>query len=245
MKKVLLAVLGISFSFLALAQKDSAVTHKPAVKIDLTNRAADHIMIQYGYDSWTNRPDSVRTTGFSRHFNFYIMYDKPFKNNPKMSAAIGIGLGSSNMFFEKTNVDLKANTLRLPFTNLDSANHFDKYKLVTMYAEVPVELRYYSNPEDPNNSWKAAIGAKIGFLLKSYTKGKDYVNKYGGSLYGNTYIAKESFKRFMNSTMLAITGRVGYSFVSMDLGYQFNGVLKDNTGASMNKFSIGLTFSGL
>ena len=249
MKRALLAVLGISFSILAMAQKkdtkDTTGTHKPTVKIDLTNRPADHIMIQYGYDSWTNRPDSVRTSGFSRHFNIYFMFDKPFKTNPKMSVAFGIGLGSSNMFFDKTNVDLKSNTVKLPFTNLDSSNHFNKYKLVTMYAEVPVELRYYSNPENPNASWKVAVGMKIGTLLKSYTKGKNLETKYGASIYGPTYIAKESNKRFMNSTMLAATARVGYGFMSIDAGYQFNGVLKDNTGAAMNKFSIGLTISGL
>jgi hypothetical protein len=245
MKKVLLAVLGISFSILALAQKDTSGTKKAPLKLDLSNRPADHIIIQYGYDSWTNRPDSVRTGGFSRHFNIYFMFDKPFKSNPHMSVAFGVGLGSSNMFFEKTRVDLKSNTVRLPFTNLDSADHFKKYKLVTMYAEVPLELRYYSNPENPNNSWKVALGMKVGMLLKSYTKGKNYENKYGATLYGPTYIVKESNKRFMNTTMLAATARVGYGFVSVDAGYQFNGVLKDNTGPAMNKFSIGLTISGL
>jgi hypothetical protein len=71
------------------------------------------------------------------------------------------------------------------------------------------------------------------------------VNKSGAPIYGAGYIAKESEKRFFNGTMLALTGRIGYGFISLDAGYQFNGVLKEGTGASMNKFSIGLTFSGL
>jgi hypothetical protein len=250
MKKVLLAVLGISFSILAVAQKkdatDTTGTHKAApLHIDLANRPADHIMIQYGYDAWTNRPDSVRTGGFSRHFNIYFMFDKPFKTNPKMSVAFGIGLGSSNIFFEKTGADVKSNTIRMPFPNLDSANHFDKYKLVSMYGEVPVELRWFSNPENPNNSWKVAVGMKIGLLVKAYTKGKNYENKYGASIYGPSYILKEQDKRFINNTMLAATARVGFGFVSVDGGYQFNGVLKDGAGAAMNKWSIGLTISGL
>ena len=45
--------------------------------------------------------------------------------------------------------------------------------------------------------------------------------------------------------MLALTGRVGLGFLSLDMGYQFNGVLKDGVGPSMNKFSLGLTISGL
>lgn len=240
MKKLLLVLLGLPVSYLAFSQSTS---NSP--KIDLSNRASDHLMIQYGGDSWTNRPDSVRTSGFSRHFNIYFMFDKPFKTNPKFSIAYGIGIGSSNMFFKNTYVDIKSTTARLPFTNVDSANHYNKFKVTTIYAEIPVELRYFSNPANPAKSWKAALGVKVGTLLKSYTKGKNLETKTGASIYGPGYITKESNKRFFNGTMLALTGRIGYGIISLDAGYQFNGVLKDGVGPSMNKFSIGITFSGL
>ena len=239
MKKLLLVFLSLSASFLAISQSIKVP------KIDMSNRAADHLMIQYGSDSWTSRPDSVRTGGFSRHFNMYFMFDKPFKTNPKLSIAFGVGIGSSNMFFENTKVDLKSNSSRLPFTAVDSTDHFKKYKVVNIYGEIPIELRYYSNPANPNKSWKAALGVKVGTLLKTYTKGKDFVSKGGGSIYGPTYIVKENNKRFFNTTMLAVTGRIGYGFMSLDAGYQFNGVLKDGAGATMNRFSLGLTISGL
>lgn len=262
MKKTLLLLVSISITVLAMSQsksgskKDSTKVTPQKVyaapepkkdwsKLDLSNRPGDHFMIQYGADSWTGRPDSVRTGGFSRHFNIYFMLDKPFKTNPKLSIAYGIGIGSSNIFFTNTNVDLKSNSTRLPFTNVDSGNHYNKYKVTTLYAEIPVELRYYSNPADPGKSWKAALGVKVGSLLKSYSKGKNLLNKAGASIYGPGYIAKESDKRFFNGTMLAVTGRVGYGFISLDAGYQFNGVLKDGVGPSMNKFSIGVTISGL
>jgi hypothetical protein len=244
MKKALLAVKGILLALSAMAQVDPAIKKEPT-KIDISNRASDHFMIQYGADSWTGRPDSVRTGGFSRHFNIYFMLDKPFKTNPKWSVGLGVGIGSSNIFFNNTKVDLRSTNAKLPFTNVDSTDHFKKYKVVTIYAEAPIELRYYSNPGDPNTSWKLAVGVKVGTLIKSYSKGKDLVNKSGASIYGPSYIVKESNKRFFNGTMLALTGRIGYGFISLDAGYQFNGVLKDGVGASMNKFSMGLTFSGL
>ena len=90
-----------------------------------------------------------------------------------------------------------------------------------------------------------ALGVKVGTLLKAYTKGKDFQNKSGASIYGPTYIVKESSKKFFNGTMLAVTARVGVGFFSIDAGYQFNGVLKDGVGPSMNKFSLGITISGL
>lgn len=267
MKKLLLLLFlmpAALVSFSQSASKDSAAAKKPAPpvkkqvatapvmpkkdwsKIDLSSRAADHFMIQYGSDSWTNRPDSVRTgSGFSRHFNMYVMLDKPFKSNAKFSVAFGLGIGSSHIFFNNMKVDIKANAARLPFTRADSTDHFKKYKVTNVYAEVPVELRYYSNPENPNKSWKAALGVKVGTLLKTYTKGKNLVTKNGFSVYGPTYIQKESEKRFFNGTMLALTGRVGYGFISLDAGYQINGVLKDGAGPVMNKFSFGITISGL
>lgn len=246
MKKTLLLLLAFTGTLLATAQNKETKKKTDWSKIDLSDRPADHLMIQYGGDSWTNRPDSVRTgNGFSRHFNIYFMVDKPFKSNKKMSIAFGAGLGASNMFFKNTKVDIKSPTTRLPFTNVDSTNHFDKFKLTSIYLEIPLELRYYSNPENPGKSWKAAIGMKLGTLLKSYTKGKNYVNKNGQSLYGTSYVEKESSKRFINGTMLAATARIGYGIFSIDAGYQLNGVLKDGTGPTMRKFSIGVTFSGL
>lgn len=243
MKKTLLLLVSITVSVLGMSQTTG--TPSTNKKIDLTNRAADHLVIQYGADSWTNRPDSVRTGGFSRHFNIYFMFDKPFKGNPKWSAAYGVGIGSSNIFFKNTNVDLKSNSTRLPFTNVDSANHFDKFKVTSIYAEIPVELRYYSNPENPGSSWKFAVGAKVGTLLKSYSKGKNLLTKTGASVYGQDYKVKESNKRFFNGTMLAVTGRVGYGIFSIDAGYQINTVLKDAVGPAMHKFSLGITLSGL
>lgn len=225
---------------MAMAQTTSSTP-----KFDLANRAGDHLMIQYGSDSWTGRPDSVRTGGFSRHFNVYFMFDKPFKTNQKFSVAYGVGLGSSNIFFTNTKVDLKANAARLPFTNTDSTDHFKKYKVSSLFAEIPVELRYFSDPANPSKSWKAALGVKVGSLLKAYSKGKNLVNKNGTSLFGTNYIAKESNKKFFNGTMLALTGRIGYGLISLDAGYQFNSVLKDGVGPMMNKFSLGVTISGL
>ena len=241
MKKILL-LLSIITGLSAQAQNDPP---KPKSKIDLVNRSKDHFMIQFGSDTWTSRPDSVRTGGFSRHFNFYFMFDKPFKNNQKMSIGYGLGLGSSNMFFKNVNVDIRSTSSSLPFTIADSINHYNKFKLTSIYAEIPVELRYFSNPANPNKSWKFAIGAKIGTLLKAYTKGKNYVNKNGQSIYGTSIIEKEYSRKFINPTNVSITGRVVYGAFSLHGAYQVTGVLRDGSGANMNRISIGLTISGL
>jgi hypothetical protein len=202
-------------------------------------------MIQYGSDTWTSRPDSVRTGGFSRHFNIYFMLDKPFKNNPKMSVGLGAGIGSSNMFFNNTNVDIRSTASMLPFKIADSLDHFSKFKVTNIYLEIPLEVRYFSNPANPNKSWKLALGVKAGTLLKSFSKGKNLVNRSGQSIYGTSYVAKESSKKFFNGTAIAVTGRVGYGILSLQGSYQITSVLRDGMGANMNKFSVGIAISGL
>lgn len=246
MKKILTGILCLSLFTFAKAQDSASAKNKTDwSKVDLSNRANDHFMLQYGYDGWINTPDSINPSGFSRHFNFYFMYDKPFKSNPHFSAAIGIGLGSSNIFFENTYINLKSTGSLLPFTDVSATDHFKKYKLTTLFLEAPVELRYAGDAVSPDKGFKFALGVKVGTLMKSYTKGKNLVNAGGTSVYGDKYISKEQNKKFINSTRFAGTVRIGYGVISVDGSYQFTNFLKTGAGAQFNPYSIGLTLSAL
>ncbi len=254
MKKTLILI----FSLVALTtlkaqeKKDKNTTKKETVKTYSSDfpkkksnaNPADHFLIQFGSDSWTNRTDSVRTNG-GKHFNFYLFTDKPFKTNPKFSVAYGLGIGSSNIYFDKTYVNLKANANKLPFSDQSNSNHFSKFKVTEIFLELPVELRYSTNPEEPSKAWKFAVGAKVGTLLKAYSKGKDLQDKNGNTVYGPTYIEKEYSKKFFNTTRLSVTGRIGYGNISLSAGYTLTPVLKSGFGAEMNTLSVGLTISGL
>lgn len=216
-------------------------------KIDLSNRPNDHFMLQYGLDTWGDVPDSVKPSGFSRHFNVYIMLDKPFKNSQHMSIGVGVGIGSSNIFFDDKYVNLKSQTTTLPFTNVSASNvnRYKKFKLTTVFAELPVELRFAGNPVTPDKGFKAALGVKVGTLLNQHIKGKDAINSSGTSLYGTKYIMKENNKRFVNSTRFAATGRIGFGNVSIDASYQITNFLKEGVGPDIKPFTIGITISGL
>ncbi len=72
--------------------------------LNLANRANDHFMIEFSYDNWIGKTDSMNTSGFSRGFAMYFMYDFPFKSDPHFSVGAGIGINASNIFFDKTEV---------------------------------------------------------------------------------------------------------------------------------------------
>jgi Outer membrane protein beta-barrel domain len=240
MKKIVLVVIAFAAVTTVCAQNKKKIT-----KADLTNRAGDHVMLQFGLDRWAGVPDSIKSNmkSFSRAANIYVMMNKPFKNNPKYSFAFGAGFGTSNVFFKNYSVNIKSTAAKLPFTSVDTADRFKKYKLTTAYLEIPVELRYVNNPAKNNKSLKIAVGVKVGTLLNVHTKGKTLQNRSGTTI--NAYTEKENGKRFFNTTRISATARIGYGNYSLFGNYQFTNLLKDGVGPDLKPFQIGLCISGL
>ncbi|MEI9955306.1 MAG: outer membrane beta-barrel protein [Ferruginibacter sp.] len=239
MKKIVLVFVAVVSITAAFAQT------KQLSKADLANKAGDHFMFQLGSDHWAGAPDSIsdHNKGLARGINVYVMLNRTFKNNPQFSAAFGLGVGTTNMYFKTVNVDINSLTTKLPFTNLDSTDRFKKYKLSTAFLEVPVELRFVKDPTRENKSLKGAIGIKVGTLLNVHTKGKTLENKTGATI--NAYTQKESDKHFFNSTRLCGTARIGYGIYSIYGSYQITTLLKDGVGPQIHPFEIGFCLSGL
>ena len=229
------------------AQADSAKTGKKPLtyaSLNLKNRANDHFMIEFSYDNWVGKTDSMNTTGFSRGFAFYFMYDFPFKSDPHFSVGVGIGIDASNIFFDKTDVGVAAiGNQTLAFRNTSNGDHFKKYKLVITNLDVPLELRYAFNPANTNKSWKIALGFKAGLLLSTYTKGKDLENQ-GGQII-NSYIEKKSSTRYFNTGRIVGTARVSYGWIGVFGTYQLTPLIKNGAGPTVNPYSIGIVLSGL
>ncbi|MFT3932573.1 MAG: outer membrane beta-barrel protein [Chitinophagaceae bacterium] len=239
------AVLLISATAVAQTKdKDSTTQKKKNWKgLKLNNRANDHFMVQLGYDGWAPLPDSIKTKGLSHSVNVYLMLDFPFKSDARFSLGLGLGIGSSNIKFDYTQPNIIAQSSTLPFTDLSNSNRFKKFKLVSTYAEVPIELRFVTDPENSDASWKIALGLKLGTLLNVHTRGKTLISSTGTTL--NNYVEKQSSKNFFSSTRAAGTIRLGYGHVSLFGQYQFTSFIKDGRGPNVHPYSIGITFSGL
>jgi hypothetical protein len=227
---------------LSVFSQDTTSVPKKKKPIDLSNRANDHFLLQLGYTKWAGIPDTINTNGLSKSINVYFMFDFPFKSNPKLSMALGAGVGTDHILFTKTNVGIKENASAIHFTNLGDTNHFKKTKLATAYLEVPVEFRFSADPLN-GKGFKFALGVKVGALINAHTRNTKFENK--ASVLINDYVMKESSKRFMNKTRISGMARIGYANFSLYASYQFTPVFKDGQGPKVNPFSIGLTLSGL
>ncbi|WP_126969340.1 outer membrane beta-barrel protein [Gynurincola endophyticus] len=247
MKKLLFVVLAVA-STLSLAAQDSTEVKKTKEKTDwskvkLTNRSNDHFMLQLGYNGWSGIPDTINAGGISRSFNAYFMFDLPFKTDPRFSVGIGAGVGTDNFFLNKTTVDIRGQyNNELSFKNVADTNNYKKYKIATAYLEAPIELRFQADPTK-KNSFKAAIGGKVGTLVSASSKGKTLRNKNGGTILNGT--VQEHSKRFFNGTRLQVTGRVGWGAFSLYGSYQFNAFIKEGSGPDIRPFQIGINISGL
>lgn len=220
-------------------------------KIDLTKRPADHFMFELGYDNWANKPDSANIQGFNHSLNFYFMMDYPFQTDKRLSIGVGIGLGSGQIYFNKSYPQIAAyGSPTLSFATSPSGNgtaagadHYKRFKLVTNYLEIPVELRFSLDPEHMDKSWKFALGTKIGYLITAYTKSVDPENVAGNVL--AHVVEKESSKQFFSSFKFEPTVRISKGIFGIFGQFQVNSQTNSTSGSSVLPFAAGVVISGL
>jgi hypothetical protein len=238
MKKNLLFALFIGISTLAVAQ--SKKTKKTSA--DMINRNSDHISIQFGKLTWAGKPDSINTRGFSRTLNVHLIKDFIFKTDNRFSVGIGVGVGSDHFMLNGKTATLNrsvSNTLKFP---TQTGTIYTRTKLAATYLEAPVELRFALNPANYDNSFKIALGVKVGQLIDVHTKRKK-AETNGSAVTLPTL--KEKDKNFFNKTRLAATARVGYGHFSLFGTYQINSFIKDENNFKIKPFTIGICLSGM
>jgi hypothetical protein len=242
MKKILPLLSFVLLATAALAQDNPVPGKKKKPPVDMSNRANDHFMVQFGYAGWNGIPDTINKQGISKSFNVYFLFDFPFKTNPKLSMAAGIGIASDHILFSQTHVGIKDLVPSLYFTNVSDTNHYKKTKLATVYLEAPVEFRFSADPLH-GKGVKAAMGVKVGTMINAHTRNTKFQDKSASSI--SEHVMKESSTKFFNKNRLSVTGRVGYGPFSLFGSYQITPLFKDGAGPVVRPFSIGLTLSGL
>ncbi|MFZ4752540.1 MAG: outer membrane beta-barrel protein [Chitinophagaceae bacterium] len=230
MKYLFLAVFGLMLSTTVGAQSNKDK------KDGFAMPSRDYVMIQIGYDTWNSAPDSINITGIGRAFNAYICYDFPIQKS-NFSFAAGLGIGTSNIYLKNQQVVLTDTTAFIQF--VPETQDYKKYKISTAYVEAPFELRFFSNKENRNEGFKAALGLKVGALVGAHSKGKRTFNS-------KPIIEKVNTKRYLDTWRYAMTLRLGYGNFSVFGSYQLNSLFRAGSGPeSIRPLQIGICLSGL
>jgi hypothetical protein len=243
-KLISIFLLFVGMSLAGIAQDSLPPRTKTFI---IPDKPKDHFLLQFGYVSWLNKPDSIATAGFSRSIGIYLMYDLAFKTDPRFSIGAGIGVGSDHVFFdENAGRDLVINNASgfqfKKHSGADTANKYSSMKLHTAYLDIPLELRFMNKPEKPNKSFKVALGIKGGILLTAVDK-----TSYERDGFGNdSYTMKIKDTRHFNSLRFVGTARIGYGNFGAFVQYQLNDLINEGRGPNqIRPLIIGITLSGL
>lgn len=223
------------------AQNATTTTSSSNTDKKVRKPSRDYVMLQLTHDRWANTPEDVNVGGFGRGVGLYICYDFPIKTS-NFSFAAGVGVSSSNIFFKDQLPSLTASSDAIKFTTLtdEASANIKGQKFTTTSLEFPLELRYFSDKENRNTGFKAAIGVKVGYA----GIGGTHV-KYKESLSGQWVTQKEGTKRFMEQWRMAPTVRIGYGNISLVGTYYVTRTFKEGAGPEVNPYQIGICISGL
>lgn len=221
-----------------MAQDETTRISKPTI----VKPSRDFVMLQFGYTNWQNTIDTSitmpATKSFAYTFNAYLCYDFPIKKT-KFSFATGLGVNTTSTYLNKQRLaisDTGVNGYDASFV-ADTVG-YKRYKFNTTYLQAPFELRYFSNSQNRNRGFKAAIGVQVGTLLGAHTKALRSVE-------GTNIKDKTNSKRYVSQWNFAGTARIGWGNFSVFGSYNITNVFKDNAGPILTPMSVGICLTGL
>ena len=202
-----------------------------------------HLLIEFGLNILLNDNPAIETELLgSRTLNFYYLYDIRIANS-KFYFLPGIGVGLDRYKFdEDVTVARTIDALGEKTTTFDTINTggIKKSMLVTNYLDIPLELRFYGNPNDQRRSFKAGVGLKIGMLMSSHTKIK--VEQDGDV---SKLKVKDSFD--LTRFRYGVTGRIGIGGFNVFYYQSLTPLFEKDKGPNMTETSnitVGLSFTG-
>lgn len=225
-------------SSLLFAQDATEKMNSNAAPPAIVKPARDFIMIQFTYNTWQQKPDSVKLKAFNYGFNAYLCYDFPIKKS-NLSFAAGIGISTTTTYLKQEMLVLNdTGVLGSAARFVPDTKGYKRYKFVPAYLQAPFELRYFGNKQNRNKGFKAAIGMQVGTLMGAHTKGLYSVE-------GTVVKDKVNTKRYISPWNFAATVRIGWGNFSVYGSYNLTPVFKDNVGPPITPAAVGICLTGL
>lgn len=204
-------------------------------------------VVELGFNGVSGAPKdfSLGLIG-SRTLNIYYQYDfRILKSGFSFVPGIGLGLERFKLKNNYT-LDYKTGTtdeIILIATANAAVPNIKRSQLITNYLEIPAEIRFSTNPDDPSRSFNVAVGGRIGYLYDAFTKVKYKEN-------GEVKKIKDKQDFQLTKIRYGLTARIGFGDFSL-FGYynltplfeEGKGLKENNQYNDFNTFTIGISLA--
>jgi hypothetical protein len=240
----------LAISFTAIGQNtEKKTTARPDIPGIFT--------LEIGLNRGLNAPDNFDLGLWgSRTVNLYYQYELRILKS-KFSFVPGIGVSLERFKFrngQMLDYMREDDIYSSPVQSFDTlvlyswAEHLTpglkKSQLITNYVDVPLELRFTLNPDDPARSLKISVGGRVGYLYDAFNKIK---YKEGGEI--KQLKDKQNFN--LNRFRYGAFAKIGFGSFSLFGYYNLTPLFKDNKGIyhdgkmynDLNTFTAGISLS--
>lgn len=208
----------------------------------LQTDSKDRLIVEVAHANWSNRPENTKMKWFSRAINLYLMYDIPITKN--ISFAPGAGVGTT-VYSHNQSFNLNEEGTKTNITAISDSIMYDSNNLSTNFFDIPLELRFRTNPDKLGKRFKVAVGFKGGYLFNGHSK-------WNGPAKYNVSPDTEKIKNFnvpnLNNLRYGYTLRIGYSNFNL-VGFYSAAPLflidKSSVTNGIKPFYIGFSFNSL
>ena len=240
-----LLLLAFSLSAAAQVSEPNAESAYPAPRAGTQPNIPGTITLELGINSALDAPGRFDLALWgSRTVNVYYQHELRIAQS-KFSLVPGIGLSLERFKF-KNGATLgydAEDSLKLFIPSETGMTELRKSQLVTNYVDVPLELRFSSNPSDPGRSFKLSIGGRIGYMYDAFSK-----LKYRED--GETKQLKDKQNWNLNRFRYGVSARLGIGNFSI-FGYynltplfeEGKGPYEKNVATDFQTMTVGISLS--
>lgn len=191
----------------------------------------DLLLLDFNWATLLNKGDSLSVKAPSWGFNLKLMYELPMQQS-NFSFAFGGGIGVTNFYTNSqvTTFYEGTDSTQSFFIPIHDSVSYKRNKFSTTYGDIPIELRFRSNPDKKGYSLKIAAGVTIGYHFQSHSKIIQDSKKFKSYDFPNY----EKWRYGVNF-------RVGYGKVALSSYYSLTSIFEEDKGEIINPFSIGIT----
>ncbi|MFH2095761.1 MAG: outer membrane beta-barrel protein [Bacteroidota bacterium] len=228
MRKLLL--FSLLLPFMAYSQLDSVHDYK------MVN---EHLLLNIFENYWLNAsPDmEIKPGSVSTGLTWYLVV---LGKKSNVSFNLGYGFTSQSI---KSNIILTTDSLKNTVFNstiLDTTDYRIN-KFSASYLDIPVEIRFRTNPNKRQRNFSLALGFRVGLLVQSYSK------YYGDEFRFPLSNEEVKFKEYKTRNILpyhyGIQARIGYGKFYLFGSYYLTGVFKKGKGPEVIPVNFGFGFT--